>query len=223
MILGYWPFYNRENRREVTDTPPLSLSHSLSHIHTHTNNQCFVIGETEGFTGPACVSAGTSSNQEKANAPAAYVCVQQLRKVFRALRFLSILLGCKCIFRWIKSFFCFQIKLFDLKSKYHVWRKPGTTHHLSNTTPTVRHAGSSIVLFGCFSVAGTGTLVRVKGKLNRAKYRDILNENLVQSNISGKTRKWLFTKGAPPTRQSFRGSAEKSSRSRCAKLVMSYP
>ena len=28
---------------------------------------------------------------------------------------------------------------------------------------------------------GTGRLVRVEGKLNAAKYRDILNENLVQS------------------------------------------
>ena len=30
-------------------------------------------------------------------------------------------------------------------------------------------------------MAGTGGLVRVEGKLNRAKCRDILNENLVQS------------------------------------------
>ena len=37
------------------------------------------------------------------------------------------------------------------------------------------------MLWGCFSAAGTGGLVRVEGKLNGAKYRDILNENLVQS------------------------------------------
>ena len=30
----------------------------------------------------------------------------------------------------------------------------------------------------CFSKAGTGGLVRVEGKLNGAKYRDILDENL---------------------------------------------
>ena len=33
----------------------------------------------------------------------------------------------------------------------------------------------------CFSAAGTGGLVRVEGKLNRAKYRDILYKDLVQS------------------------------------------
>ena len=30
-------------------------------------------------------------------------------------------------------------------------------------------------------MAGTGRLVRIKGKMNRAEYRDILDENLLQS------------------------------------------
>ena len=34
---------------------------------------------------------------------------------------------------------------------------------------------------GMCSAAGTGTLVRLEGKLNRAKYREILDENLLQS------------------------------------------
>ena len=34
---------------------------------------------------------------------------------------------------------------------------------------------------GCFSVAGTGRLVRIEGKMNGAKYREILDENLLQS------------------------------------------
>ena len=32
--------------------------------------------------------------------------------------------------------------------------------------------GGSIILWGSFSAAGTGKLVRIKGKLNGAKYRD---------------------------------------------------
>ena len=44
-----------------------------------------------------------------------------------------------------------------------------------------KHGGSSIMLWGCFSVAGTGKLVRIKSKRNRAKYREILDENLLQS------------------------------------------
>ena len=34
------------------------------------------------------------------------------------------------------------------------------------------------MLWGCFSAAGTGKLVRVEAKMDGAKYRDILEQNL---------------------------------------------
>ena len=37
------------------------------------------------------------------------------------------------------------------------------------------------MLWGCLSATGTGRLVRIEGKMNGAKYREILNENLLQS------------------------------------------
>ena len=67
-----------------------------------------------------------------------------------------------------------NIELFGLNAKCHAWRKPGTI-------PTVKHCGDSIMLWGCFSAAGTGRLARIEGKRNGAKYRDILDENLLQS------------------------------------------
>ena len=66
-----------------------------------------------------------------------------------------------------------KIEVFGLNAKCHIWRKPGTI-------PTVKHAGGSIMLWGCFSAAGTGSLVPIEGKMNGALYREILDENLLQ-------------------------------------------
>ncbi|KAK3528906.1 hypothetical protein QTP70_012169 [Hemibagrus guttatus] len=41
-----------------------------------------------------------------------------------------------------------KTELFGLNGKCHVWRKPGTAHHLANTIPTVKHGGGSIMLWG---------------------------------------------------------------------------
>ena len=61
-----------------------------------------------------------------------------------------------------------KIEFFGLNAKRHIWRKPGTI-------PTVKHGGGDIMLWGCFSAAGAGRLVRVEGKMNGAKYREILD------------------------------------------------
>ncbi len=47
-----------------------------------------------------------------------------------------------------------KIELFGLNSKRYVWRKSGTAHHLSNTVPTVKHGGGSIMLWGVFQLQG---------------------------------------------------------------------
>uniref|UniRef100_A0AAZ3SMK3 Tc1-like transposase DDE domain-containing protein n=1 Tax=Oncorhynchus tshawytscha TaxID=74940 RepID=A0AAZ3SMK3_ONCTS len=63
-----------------------------------------------------------------------------------------------------------KIELFGLNAKRLIWRKPGTI-------PTMKHRGGSIMLWGCFSEAGNGRLIRIEGKMNR----EILDENLLQS------------------------------------------
>lgn len=40
-----------------------------------------------------------------------------------------------------------KIEPFDLNPKCHVWKKPGTAHPLSNTFPTVKRGGGSIILW----------------------------------------------------------------------------
>ncbi len=53
--------------------------------------------------------------------------------------------------------------------------------HLQSTIPKVKCAGINLMLWSCFSAAGTEGLIRVEEKLNAPKYWDSLNENPVQS------------------------------------------
>ncbi|KAG2455418.1 TCB1 transposase, partial [Polypterus senegalus] len=92
-----------------------------------------------------------------------------------------------------------KIELFGVNARRHVWRKPGTAHHQANTIPTVKHGGGSIMLWGCISVAGTGRLVRIKGKMTAAMYRDILDENLLQSALDLRLgRRFIFQQDNDP-------------------------
>ncbi|MGH0130460.1 UNVERIFIED_CONTAM: hypothetical protein FKN15_035187 [Acipenser sinensis] len=80
-----------------------------------------------------------------------------------------------------------------------LWHRPNTAPLPVNTIPTVKHGGGSIILWGCFSSAGTGKLVRIEGKMDGAKYRQILEENLFQSAKDLKLgRKFTFQQDNDP-------------------------
>ncbi|MCJ8749663.1 hypothetical protein PDJAM_G00178900 [Pangasius djambal] len=87
-------------------------------------------------------------------------------------------------------------------------QKPNTAHHPEHTVPTVKHGGGSIVLWGCLSSAGTGKLVRVDGKMDGAKYRAILDENLLESGKDLRLgRRFIFQQDNDPKHysQSYNG------------------
>ena len=71
-----------------------------------------------------------------------------------------------------------KIDVLGLNAKHYVWQKTNTAHHPEHT---MKHGSGSIMLWGCFSSAGTGKPDRVDGKRDGAKYRTILEENLLKS------------------------------------------
>ncbi|MBN3276205.1 TCB1 transposase, partial [Polyodon spathula] len=92
-----------------------------------------------------------------------------------------------------------KIELFGQNSKRYMWCKPNTAHVSRHAIPTVKYGGGSIMLWGCFSSAGTGHLVTIEGRMDGAKYRKILQENLFQSAKKLKLgRKFTFQQDNDP-------------------------
>ena len=83
-----------------------------------------------------------------------------------------------------------KIELFGLTAKRHVWKKPGTI-------PTMKHGGGSIMLWGCFSEAGTGRLVRIKGKVKERSNKEQSTERSLMKTCS-RTSGW--GEGSPSNR-----------------------
>ena len=92
-----------------------------------------------------------------------------------------------------------KIELFAHNAKRYVWRKSNTAHHPQHTIPTVKHGGGSIMVWACFSSAGTGKMVKIEGKMDAAKYRTILDENLLESAKDLKLgRRFIFQQDNDP-------------------------
>ena len=73
------------------------------------------------------------------------------------------------------------IELFGHQTRCYVRQRPNTAHHHKHTISTVKHGGGKIMLWGCFSAAGPGRLVKVEGNMNAGQYHQILEGNLTQS------------------------------------------
>jgi transposase len=71
-----------------------------------------------------------------------------------------------------------KFNLFGSDGRAMVWRQPNTELDPKNTTPTVKHGGGSVMVWGCFSASGVGNLVFIDGIMNQYVYMDLLKSNL---------------------------------------------
>ena len=61
-----------------------------------------------------------------------------------------------------------------------------------NVIRTIKYGGEHIVLWFCFSAKGTGWQHQVRGKTNKAKFREIFNENLALARTLKMGCGWVF-------------------------------
>ena len=71
--------------------------------------------------------------------------------------------------------------LFGHQTRCCVWWTPNTAHHNKHTIPAVKHGGGSIILCERFLAACPGRPAKLEGKMNTAKYFEIIEDNLIQS------------------------------------------
>lgn len=76
-----------------------------------------------------------------------------------------------------------KINLFSSDGRQRVWRKPNTSLNINNCVPTVKHGGGGIMVWGCMSYEGVGSLVIINGIMDRYLYKRIIAENLEPSKL----------------------------------------
>ena len=76
-----------------------------------------------------------------------------------------------------------KFEFFGCKQRFRVWRKTGEELQDRHLQKTVKHGGGNIMVWGCFSWAGVGQLIKIDGIMTADTYIDILRENLEVSLI----------------------------------------
>ena len=90
-----------------------------------------------------------------------------------------------------------KIELFGIILTHHVWKKKVELVP-KNTIPMLKHCGGNIILWGCFPAKETGQLHWFEEKIDGAKFRETLSENLLANFLlPGKRRSGLNRIGHP--------------------------
>ena len=74
-----------------------------------------------------------------------------------------------------------KINLFGSDGFKHVWRRPGEECKDQCVTPTVKHGGGNVMVWGCMSAAGVGELYFIEGNMNSNMYYEILQQSMIPS------------------------------------------
>lgn len=74
-----------------------------------------------------------------------------------------------------------KFNIFGSDGRGKVWRKPNEELNKKNLTPTVKHGGGSVMVWGCMAASGVGKLQFIDGIMDRWVYLNILKNNLKES------------------------------------------
>lgn len=76
-----------------------------------------------------------------------------------------------------------KFEIFGTKRRQYVRRETGERFDPRCITPTFKHGGGSVMVWGCFSYDGVGELVKINGILRKEQYHSILQRSAIPSGI----------------------------------------
>jgi transposase len=84
---------------------------------------------------------------------------------------------------WKKVFFSDETKInrYGSDGNAYCWRKHGAPLQDQHITPTIKHGGGSIMVWGCFCADGPGYLCMIEGRMNAEDYQGILASDFLDS------------------------------------------
>lgn len=83
-------------------------------------------------------------------------------------------------------------------SRQYVRRPPNTEQQPKYTTKTVKHGGSKIMVWGCFSYYGVGPIHKIDGIMDQHVYVDILKNIMLPYSVEEMPLKWVFQQDNDP-------------------------
>ena len=76
-----------------------------------------------------------------------------------------------------ESSFC--LYMYSTDGHYYVWHLPDEEFSPECTEATVKHGGKSVMIWGCITWHGVGTLIFIDGTVNSSKYIEILHDGFL--------------------------------------------
>ncbi len=90
-----------------------------------------------------------------------------------------------------------KVELFGRCVSRYIWRKTNTAFHKKNIVPSVKHGGCSVMVWGCFTASGPGSLAIIHVTMNSALYQKIPKENVQPSDCDLK-HSWIMQQDNDP-------------------------
>lgn len=97
-----------------------------------------------------------------------------------------------------------KFNVFQSDGKVNVWRRKGERLNPKNIKGTVKHGGGSVLVWGCMSATGVGSLVFIEGIMDHKVYIDILKTHLESSVTKlGIRDTYIFSQDNDPKHTAF--------------------